>query len=206
MSMITAYNDLLPLVMQHVPGCESPLILQHIQQSVRRFCHKGESYTEKLQPIDLIEDKIEYLITPSFDCELRRILEVWIRTANDVTNDADGHRLFERDDYTFIRPNILKLNDGYKPKEDVTDGLVVKVMIVPYLTEAGGNAISEDFLNMWSEPIVAGALASLMLIPRTRWMNLDLARYWEGKFIEGVTDAKAALSMEGLVQPEGLSG
>ena len=206
MSQISAYVDLMPLVMQQVPGCEQPLIQQHIQQSVRKFCHQSESWIEKLQPMDLIADQYEYLITPSYDCEVRRVVNVWYRTAGDVTNDYEGNNLVENDEYTFIRPNVLRLARNLTPDAAVTDGLVVKVVLVPFLMESGGNAISQDFLNLWAEPIVAGAIGTLMLIPRTRWGNPQLAQYWRNIYLTGITDAMAAISMDGLNQPEGVSG
>lgn len=206
MSQISAYSDLMQLIMQQVPGCEQPLIQQHLQQAVRKFCHHSEAWLEKMQPMDLIEDQYEYTLTPNYDCEVRRVTDVWYRSADDVTNDHDGQHLQELDEYTFVRPNVLRLCKNLAPQADVTDGLVVKVVLVPFLLESGGNAISQDFLNLWAEPIVAGAIETLMMVPRTRWGNPNLAQYWRNIYLTGITDAKAAISMDGLNQPEGISG
>jgi len=196
-SQASTFTDLLDLLLLEVPGCSTVIATQHLQQSARQFCSDTEAFKEELAAIDLEEDDVTYTLTPTYDCEIRRIDEVWIRTEEDVTNGNDG-TLQAYDKYTFDPlTNVLTLDDSIEPQEDVTDGLVVKVSLVPYLktnvwvgtpTNAGG--ITAAFLNLWAEPILAYAKYTLMRMPAKPWSNPSLAGVYKADYDAGVTDAR----------------
>ena len=201
MGQATTFNGLLKLIRQDVPGCPNVLVIQHLQQAARKFCEKTEAWREKLPAINLVVDDVTYTLTPSYDCEIRRILKLWIRTADDVTNARDG-ALQTYDKYEYEpEGSVLILSDAIKPKTAVTSGLVVKVVLVPYLTtDVDSNAvqggISPTFLNSWAEPIVAYAKYTLMLSPKKSWSNPQLAGVFLNECNVGVS--RALTEVDGL--------
>ena len=201
MGQATTFNDILNMILPEVPGCPSVLATQHIQQAARQFCTDSEAWREELPAIDLVAEDVTYTLTPSYDCEIRRVLKVWIRTEDDVTNGDDG-TLLDFDDYEYAPAgSVLTLDDSVEPQEAVTDGLVVEVVLVPYLSTnvdalltQGG--ISATFLNYWAEPIIARAKHTLMRMTRTAWANPDLAGVYLAEYHDGVSRAKT--EMDGL--------
>lgn len=195
MGQATSFSDLLDLLVLEVPGCPTALLTQQLQQATRKFCEESEAWREKLAAISLVAEDVTYTLTPTYTCEIRRILEVWIRTADDVTNGNDG-TLQGYDKYTFDPlTKVLTLDDSIEPQESITGGLVVKVALVPYLKTdvhtaliAGG--VTAAFLNLWAEPIMAYAKWSLMRMPGKAWTNPQLAVMHLADYRDGVTRAK----------------
>lgn len=195
MGQATTFNDLLNLVLPEVPGCPTALAVQHLQMAARQFCADSEAWREKLDPINLVADDVTYTLTPLYDAEVRRITDVWIRTAADVTAGNDG-TLLTYDQYEFDPTgSVLTLDDAVEPQEAVTSGLVVKVVLVPYLvtnvdsivTQGG---ISATFLNYWAEPIMARSKSTLMRMVRTAWANPQMAAVYQAEYLDGFSRAK----------------
>lgn len=198
MGQATTFSDILNMVMPEVPGCPVALATQHVQQAARQFCADSEAWREKLSPINLVADDATYTLTPGYDCEVRRVLDVWIRTADDVTNGNDG-TLLTYDQYEYDPAgSVLTLDDTIEPQEAVANGLVVRVMLVPYLstnvdTIAVQGGISATFLNYWAEPIIARAKYTLMRMLRTAWANPNMAQVYLDEYHDGVSRAKTEL-------------
>ena len=205
MSQFETLSDIYPLILQYLPSAPAPLIDQHLQQACREFCNRSESWRPYLAAIDTVAAQREYVLVPDWDCELRRVLEVWIRNATDVTNGDKG-KLLDESEYDFIQPELLRFTASSSPKNAVTDGLLVRVLLVPYTTQDGNNVISEEFLNKWAEAIQSRALNTLMLMPKQRWTDQALAMYWHGEYLRKVTDAMADVSMDGKNAAQGFSG
>lgn len=201
MGKATTFTDVLNLLLPEVPSCPNVLATQHLQQAARKFCEDSEAWREKLAAINLVAEDVTYTLTPSYDCEIRRILEVWIRTSTDVTDGLDG-TLQDYDKYEYEpEGSVLTLDDTIEPQAAVTSGLVVKVVLVPYvvtdvdsITVQGG--ISPTFLNYWAETILAYAKYTLMRMPKKAWSNPQLAGLFLNDYNAGVSRAKTEI--EGL--------
>ena len=193
--LATTFNDLLNLVLPEVPGCPTVLAVQHLQMAARQFCADAEAWREKLEAIDLVANDVTYTLTPAYDAEIRRIADVWIRTAADVTAGDDG-TLLTYDQYEYDPTgSVLTLDDSIEPQLAVTDGLVVKVVLVPNLVTnvdsiATQGGISATFLNYWAEPIMARAKHTLMRMVRTAWANPQMAGVYQTEYLDGFSRAK----------------
>ena len=195
MAQATTFNDLLNLVLPEVPGCPISLAVHHLQMAARQFCADTEAWREKLDPINLVANDLTYTLTPLYDAEVRRVIEVWIRTAADVTAGDDG-TLLTYDQYEFDPTgSVLTLDDSIEPQLAVTSGLVVKVVLVPYLVTnvdslATQGGITATFLNYWAEPIMARSKSTLMRMVRTAWANPQMAAVYQAEYLDGFSRAK----------------
>ena len=193
--LATTFNDLLNLVLPEVPGCPSALAVQHLQMAARQFCADTEAWREKLEAIDLVANDVTYTLTPAYDAEIRRIADVWIRTAADVMAGDDG-TLLTYDQYEYDPTgSVLTLDDSIEPQLAVTDGLVVKVVLAPNLVTnvdsiATQGGISATFLNYWAEPIMARSKHTLMRMVRTAWANPHMAGVYQAEYLDGFSRAK----------------
>jgi hypothetical protein len=194
MGLQTTFSGLLPLLVPDLPNCPKQVILQYARQAARDFCIETEAWQEELAPIDLVDETVDYTLVIPYDAEVRRIMEVYIRTEEDVDDGLDG-TLQDYDKYEFTPPTTLTLDDSIEPQDDVTDGLVVKVVLVPQLfedvhsetTQAG---ISSTFLNSWAEPIIARTLYLLKRMTRKDWSDPQGAALALSDYNRGVTAAK----------------
>jgi hypothetical protein len=131
----------------------------------------------------------------SFPTRRSSDLDVWIRTAADVTAGDDG-TLLTYDQYEYDPTgSVLTLDDSIEPQLAVTDGLVVKVVLVPNLVTnvdsiATQGGISATFLNYWAEPIMARAKHTLMRMVRTAWANPQMAGVYQTEYLDGFSRAK----------------
>lgn len=204
MAELTQLSDLYPLMMPRLPGIDTYTLDQALQEASREFCAKSEIFREKLTPIDLEEDENIYSITPAYDCHVKRILNVWMRSEDDVTYERDG-TLIDPSLYKFELPDQLTLDSSIVPGDDIDDGLVVEIVMVPYHTQSGTDVLSDEFLNEWYEAIMWKAYHDLMMMPKKRWTDYDMAGYFLNKYNDKMTDAMAEANLEHKTQLNGFT-
>jgi hypothetical protein len=193
-------------MMDELPGIDNYTMLQHLQQAQRKFCDETNAWRETLAAINLVADQANYTCSPSWDCRIKAVTEVWIRSSDDVTNDLEGTQQDE-DYYKFIRPDTLTLATDIIPSAAVTDGLLVTVVLVPEVTQSGTNVISLEFLNDYCEGIMERAFYTLKMMPKQRWsdpakaMKIHLPNY-----LAAVTDAMADVCLANKTEVAGFEG
>jgi hypothetical protein len=197
--------DLFPIMVDDLPGIDIYTWTREAQESVRDFCLESKAFRETLAPIDLVTSQVAYTLTPSFDCRINSINEVWLRSANDVTANLPGRLVRERY-YNFTKPDRLYFDSSYTPRVAVADGLVVEVILVPEHLQSGTNVISLEFLNDYADGIMARTFWRLKKMPKQRWTDLKMVAFHLGQFNAAVTDAMADISMKNKTQPDGFEG
>jgi len=193
--MVSKLSDLYELMVLEVPGCSTAIMLHQLKLALRRFCEETEIWREDLASIDIEEDEDEYILTSVYDADIARIIDVRVNTEDGVTNGDDG-ALISPSRYEYD-PQTYTLTLGWEPSDDVTDGLDVKVVLLPCHTidDAG---MEETFINRWYEPIYAKALADLLKMPSKKWTNPELAGHYQSEYYRGVARARAELQRETL--------
>lgn len=197
MARINKLTDLYPLMEPELPGCPQPLILQALRKKVRQFCQDTDAWREQLKDINLVAGQRDYVLNPSFDAEIRKIVEVRINTA---ANRAAGHIGapvdFQR--YTFhgelsqrsganLPPNTLTLDATLNPSESVAGGLEVKVSLAPLLM---AGQVDQDFLQKWGEAIIGGAMFYLMAMKNKKWSDPQKAGLYLVDYYKGLSRAR----------------
>jgi hypothetical protein len=202
MNTMKTLNDLLPLVQSDLPGIDSYTFLQHAQQAVRQYCSDTDGFREKLAPINLVAAQNSYVLTPSWDCRITKVDKVWLRTESDVTRALPGHILCDMN-WRFFVPDTLFITPHHEPRVDVDDGLVVKVVLVPDVTQTGNNVISLEFFNTYAEAICQRLLYTLKMMPRENWTDLKLAQVHLANYHAFVTNCKNDEELDGHMNPPG---
>lgn len=157
--MIT-YTDYMARLIPDLPGCPQSIILQQLQQTMRDICLDTEAWMEESEAIDIVTGQVRYDLFPAFDYEvdIHRVLEVQVQEST-----------IYPDRYKLIDQRYVELEDV--PTANVTDGLVVKVVLVPTYT---ADRISPTFMNRYAKGIMAGCKSALQLQPKKPWSNPDL--------------------------------
>ena len=205
---LTQLSDLYPLVMAHVHGIDTFTLDQHLQEASRAFCRETEAFRETLTR-DLVASTATYVLTPSYDCRVKRVTDVHMLTAADVTAGNQGTWIDPK--YYRFNPatNVLTFFSQVVPSVAVTGGLVVEVVLVPQVTQTGNNVISQDFLNVNADGIMEYALFTLMKMPGQRWTNLDPitgAPFHYREYLKCVRDAMSEVAMQNTTEPLCLEG
>jgi len=168
-NLVTQYNDLIPYMIEDLPGVPNKVISKQLRESGRRFCIDSESWIEELDAIDIVSGTDTYNLQTGWDASVQRIQKV----------EYDG-ALMDTCKYNLIQEYQIKLTD--EPTADSTGGLIVTIILRPHLSS---NELPEWFLERYSETVMAHAKNRLMIQPKKPWSNPELAHekwveYWEG--------------------------
>lgn len=210
--VITSYADLYPLMAPELPGCPEDFMLQALRKSTRKFCQDSDAWRKQLASINLVADKLDYVLSAGVEAEIKHIIEVRINTAAGITSGDIGVLIIPSL-YTYhaeatIRLGVvqaagtLSLDDSLKPAAAVTGGLEVKVSVVPLMNSA---VIDMDFLTRWAEAIISGTIFSLMTMKGRKWTDLQRAPLFLLDYNRGVGRARRENVGGQKVDTEGLS-
>ena len=196
--MLNRYTDLYPYLSPELPGCPDPVILQALQKAGRMFCLDTEAWWEQLKPVNLVDGQVSYRISPSWEAEVKRIRDLRINTAEGIANGDEGDPVNPAlyDFYpagnktplgTSISENTVILDDSLEPADNVTNGLEVSIILVPYLDS---DKLDPVFLNSWIEALIGRAMADLMSMTGKKWMNPGRANVYELQYQKARSRAK----------------
>jgi hypothetical protein len=197
-----------------LPGCPENFILQAIKKTVRKFCQDTDAWREQLASIDLVEGQLPYVLTPTWEAEIKHIIEVRINTEDGIAESNIG-ALIDPKLYTFygeastrlgvaIVKNTLYLDESLEPAEDVTDGLEVKISLVPELN-TDDKEIDMNFLVRWSEAIIGGSIWWLMTLKGRKWSDPQRAPLFLLDYNRGLSRARRETAGGQKVEVEDLS-
>jgi len=170
--MIYRYQDLYPMLKVELPGCPEPLILQELQRIGRNFCIDTEAWQEKLSLINLVAAQTDYPLVHVFEADIQRIVYVRIGTDDDSPDDDTADT--DPNQYNLVVGsttgilNVLRFRDALKPPAAVTNGLLVKVVLVP---RAFASELAPWFMERWVEGIIAGVLGNLKAQKGKTWSD-----------------------------------
>lgn len=201
---ITKLSDLYVYMQDELPDVPQLLLDQHLQMAQREFCSRSESWKEDVK-IAQVAGQQSYNITPSFDCEIKRVTNLWARSTADIAALADG---VEQDRllYRFTLPSTLSIDASIAPRDGTTSYFVATCVLVPTVGQTGTNVMSREYLNQFFEGIMYRANFTLMKMPKQRWSNPDLATYYLGEFNRKITDAMAESQLNNTSVPIGFNG
>ncbi len=212
MAAITAYADLYPLIVPELPGCPEPVILQALKKTFRKFCQDTDAWREQLASIDLTEEQLNYDLASAFEADIRHIVEVRINTEEGIEEGNVG-ALIKPSLYTYFPEDTIRLettydagtlllDDSLEPAEDVTDGLEVKVSIIPGIN---ADEIDFTFLTHWSDAVIGGTIWWLMTMKDRKWSDPNRAPLFMLDYNRGVSRARGETVGGHKVDTEDLS-
>jgi len=162
-SSVTAYTSLYPLVVPELPGIETVHLLQEFRNVGRDFCRRSEAWREELSPVNIVADKTTYALPMEYDVMVLRIVS--LKTGGTTADPISAS------EYELVNgQNTVVLDDA--PSSALTDGLIVKVVLMPHLFT---DDLAAHFMEKWGESICAGVKAAFMRMPNKKWSNDTMA-------------------------------
>lgn len=195
---LSNYSELYPRMVDDLPGCnQDRIMLNALKDAGRLFCRKTEAWRVELDPIDIVADQATYDLDTviEFDAVVLRFL--WVKTGGD---DADPIP----DSYYLLNgETTLEFQDDVVPDAALTDGLIVKLALLPRL---GTVELDEGFMERHAEAIVGGAMATLLKKKGKPWYNPDLAAEYFLDWRRGLCEATAEVTRGNKPGPDYLYG
>lgn len=182
--MIGSIYQLVPDIFVELPGCPEALIKQHLRLVAREFCRDTEAYRIKLDPIDIEDGTIEYNLQSGCNGSIHRIL--WVKIGENVTDENDKTEPVDPSRYMLQGEYTLVLMD--EPTQDITDGLLVYVVLRPDFNE--DMSIEPWFIERYADRIAAGTKYRLMRMTGKRWSDPAMAKFYYDEYDSGVSEAK----------------
>lgn len=180
------WNDFLPHVLPSVKGCPEQIAVDHVIKAAREFCARTSVWNYACDPIYSQRGATNYTLQLGPDQELVR---VYLVTVGDdryaVPRGAYGRRIARRHTdrmATFTGPVDFQLNP---PSRDDGERIVVDVAVKPALTAT----LWPDDLAEYVPDIANGAIASLSVIPKQDWHDLNSAQVYGSLFRDRISAA-----------------
>lgn len=173
-SIVTTYDDLLPLMLLDLNGCDEKLMLLALRQAGRDFCKQSESWIYEFPAVNVVLGQTDYEYIAPYMSNIHRI--VWVKYDNTE---------LELEDYTFVEEKTLVLTNT--PTSNITDGLEVKVILRPKISS---EQLPSWFLERYAEYIMAGAKSYLMMMPSKPFTNANLSDFYKKIYTDGISIAK----------------
>lgn len=169
-------------------GIDKNLLRNELRDALRRFCIESEIWRYVFEVLPVEQGEQVYRIAEQEGTKIVRVeslfyacesgQEIKIPERQDVQQNMDSFQYWYESE-----PSMIVLNE--KPEED--DQYRANVILRPV---DGGERFPIELFERWKEIIHAGAMAELYAMPNKTWSNIDLANLNNGKWLQGVADAK----------------
>jgi hypothetical protein len=165
-------SEFFPRVMPHVPGCSEPLAQQALVDAAIVFCEESQVIRARLDEFSTTADQVSYELDAPAQQQVARILEVRVDgrpipavMAEDVNliTDAVGSPMAYYTDATGSEFTLRLF-----PVPDGVYQVQVSAALRPTRT---ATSVEDDLFNLWSDAVISGALARLMLVPAQPFSN-----------------------------------
>ena len=195
---ITAYASLIPSMNVRLPDCSPAMIGQALWLAGRDFCVESEAYIVTLDAIDIVTDQQEYTLTIPDQFDPIRAFEVRRRSEDEVTDSKKG-TLIDASQYDFhIMTNVLEFVTNIFT-EDITDGLVVKLVLAPQ-EDQDDTELDFEWVRKYARYIKAGAFYELFSMPKSPWFSQIEAGKAYAEVRKGIAYAKREVKIQGTTR------
>lgn len=170
-------DEFFPRVLPYVPGCSEPLARQAILDSAIRYCEKTLILRQSLDSFNTIKNLVNYdLESPNNQMRVARVLSVNIDGKEIKGIFEEDVPLLSDDEgkptgfYTSRVDSDFVLN--LYPKPDRKYKVVVTVALAP---TKRATSLEDDLYNVWSDGVIAGAIANIAKVPNMPFSSMDVA-------------------------------
>lgn len=159
-------SDFFPRMLPYLPACSKPLAAQAALDSAIAFCEQSDVVREDLDPLTTRAGLSVYELDAPTDQQVARVLRVQVAGRDLRPLPADlVHTMASRTGqpaYYHMTRNGSTLELNLYPTPDRVYPLAANASLRP---TRDATTLEDDLLNLWVEPVVAGAIARAMLVP-----------------------------------------
>jgi len=161
----------------------------HLQETARRFFRRTQVWVADLT-FDSVASQAAYELDLSGEVDAGttpKVSRIQYVTYNGAPIHPQAYYLRESDGY-------LVFNTGAIPGEAITDGIVVKLSIVP---ATDGTDFPSEYVERYIDGLVGGALARLLKTPGRPYSNPSASREFLTDYNRDLVQARIDVDSEG---------
>lgn len=178
---MTPFTDVLPYLRTEIPAADQLLLLQQVRLAARELCLRSHRNVYEFDPISIRDGRSSYDLVSPPETEIGVVLEA----------SMDG-RLMSPWEYR-LAASLDELILVSEPQDDIDNGLIVKVALVPTVDADHLDArVMADGLDF----IVAGAKARLLGMSDRQWSNPQAALQSQARFLQGISRLREQVESE----------
>lgn len=181
------WDDFLPLIIPHLPGCPNDSIKRYLALSARDFFTKTYLWQDDIDAIYLAPNQVEYDLDAHAEVE-----DVLAVVLDNEQLDRTEFRLipFERRDERG-QPRMYWIHSDRTirvfPTPDRRNVMKVSAVLKPARNATG---VEDWIYETWADTIVSGAIAQLAVMPAKEWTDVQLAAMHKGMFEQDITNTR----------------
>lgn len=187
------WEDFVPAVAAFVKDAPIEMIAYHAREAAIEFAKISRVIKRRLH-VDLQENVSDYRFDVDDDYTVLAVEDVWLE--GKLLPKSDGHWPHWGGGYTVFDTGHIEL--PAMPSEDVPQGLIVEVSVVP---GRQSKFFDRRMFDLWSKEIASGTIARLMRMPEAPWYATKEWRAFENEFRRGALSAKTVASRQFTDQP-----
>lgn len=187
-------TEFLPWVLPKTPGCSTPLALQAIVDAALTFCQESTAVRTWLSPISTVAGTAEYPLAGTASERVLRVLDVHV----DGTLVYPMPAVFD----AALTPDVSGNPTRYYARQAGEDVQLVlyptpdKVYSVDVQVSNGprrtATEVADDLLHLWLEPVVAGAVSRVLMIPGQPFTDPASAAFYGAQAVSGMRKARVS--------------
>jgi len=161
----------------------------HLQETARRFFRRTQVWVAELT-FDSVADQSAYALDLSGEVDAGttpKVSRIQYVTYNGAPIHPQAYYLRDSDGY-------LVFNMGAIPGEAITDGIVVKLSIVP---ATDGTDFPSEYVERYTDGLVGGALHRLLKTPGRPYSNPSAAKDFDIDYKRDIVQACMDVDSEG---------
>ena len=188
-------TSLIPRVLVQGNSIPSNAAIIQLQETARRFFRGTKVWTTTLT-MDSVADQAAYELDLSGEVSegtTPKVLQILSVVFNGATIWNQAYYLRTSDDY-------LVFNSGSIPGDAITDGIVVKVAMVPAID---GTDFPQDHVETYVDGLVGGALYRLMMTPGRPYSDPGAADHFNTDYKRDLGRARMDVGSEGTTRGNG---
>lgn len=202
--MSAPLDDLLPQLLPEVAGCPDATARQALLNAAIEFCRHSGAWDEVQEgAVTLRDGKSVYDIDADGDARVLLIKRVWHQWG-ELVPKSQAELGLVLPNWQTAQSNVpVYYNAG-------DDGQALRVYPIPvnsqglklslraaFVPRMDAQLLPDRLINEWFEPLLSGAKARLMAMPKRAWSEPQLAAYHRGLFESAKTDARIAADADG---------
>jgi hypothetical protein len=181
------WDDFLPLVIPHLPGCPNASIKTYLALTAREFFEKTYLWQDDIDAIYLAPNQVEYDLDA--EAEVEDVLAVVLENQQ---LDRTEFRLipFERRDEKG-QPQMYWIHSDRTirvfPTPDKRAVMKVSAVLKPARNAAG---VHDWIYDTWADVLVNGVISRLAIMPGKEWTDVALAGMHKAMFEQSITKTR----------------
>lgn len=174
------FEDFLPYVHPSVPTCPVDTVIHHTRLAAIEFCRRAPVWREALDTLLADGFSTDYELSLDDQVELAKLYSVSVDGSGaTIVEQLEGTRRIREQDTRLVAFTDNRKRLSVYPVQVLDAEIVVEVALKPSLTAF---SFPDEVFAHHVETIAQGALARLLGMPRTEWMDQQAAQLCQARF------------------------